>query len=191
MIIAYIVIIVVLLLILITLIPLALVFEYKNHLKVYVKVFGIKFTVYDKSKTDQSFSNEKQSVDNNENPDLNTKISLKKIFGFFQISKEMLRKILTHIKIKKLYFHLNVGGYDSSEIAIKYGKTCSVVYPLFEYVLVCKRPKDVSILVSPNFGKEKDELYFELELYSQLIHLLFNMMVYAKKFRNLLKNEGE
>lgn len=191
MIIAYILILVVLLLILITLIPLSIIFEYKNHLKVYVKVFGIKITLHDKPKKDQSFASKKQSVDNHYDSNLDTRISLRKIFGFFQISKEMLKKILAHIKIKKLYFHLNIGAPDASEVAIKYGKTCSVVYPLFEYVLVCNRPKDVSILVSPNFGKEKDELYFELELYSQLIHLLFNMMLYAKKFRNLLKNEGE
>ena len=191
MIIIYILIAIVLLLVLIAFIPLGLIFEYKNHLKVYVKVFGIKFTVYDKSQKTHSFSNAESTVENKKDSHPETNISLKKLLVFFQVSKEMVKTILTYVRIKKLYFNLKVGGVDASDVAIRYGKACGVIYPLFEYLLVCNSSGDVSVLVSPNFGKEKDTLYFELELHSKLFYLLFNMIVYSKKFRNLLKNEGE
>ena len=191
MIVAYIVAIVVLFLIIILFVPLHLVFEYRNNLKISLKFFSAEFKIYENFKNENSdFSSLKTKSKNSSDKHSQFKVkeNFKKIFKLFSISKDMIIKILKYIKINSLMFCLKVSGKDSFSTAIKYGNACTLIYPVLEYIYYSKHPETYNVLVCPSFTSEKDSFYLKLEISSNLFYLVFNTLLYARKFANLLKN---
>lgn len=66
--------------------------------------------------------------------------------------------------IRRLWLRINVGGSDSADAAVRYGKMCSAVYPSMGYILSVVHSKNCSVRVQPDFLTNKTEGAFLLHL---------------------------
>ena len=192
MIIAYIVGIITLILVLILLIPLHFIVEYEDFIKIYIKIFFIKFKVYSGEKKKQLYTtSSSDSVTEKKNTNSEMKYVSENLFKIFKVSKVTVKKILKHVAINKLHFHIKIGGKEASSVALRYGRLCGLIYPVFQYIYLIKSPKNYDIGVHPDFKSEKDTLILKLEIGINLFYLISNMMIYAKDLRNLVENKGD
>ncbi len=63
----------------------------------------------------------------------------------------MFGRVFKAFIFDELYVSVTVGTGDSAETAIKYGKTCAVVFPLMGYIVSNMRAKKYNCEVTPDF----------------------------------------
>ena len=78
----------------------------------------------------------------------------------------MFRGIARAFTFEELYISLLVGGSDSADTAVKYGKTCSAVYPAMGLITDTMRVKKYSLDISPDFieGKSSARLHTQISV---------------------------
>ena len=98
----------------------------------------------------------------------------------------MFRRGTKAFALEDLRVHLQVGSYDASETAIKYGRTCAVVYPAMGTIVSKVRVKKHEVSVTPDFMEGKHDASFHVVLSVRpllLIHagtvMLFQMLFKA------------
>ncbi len=91
--------------------------------------------------------------------------------GILELISNIAKKLGAGLKgigrsfyIRRLWLRINVGGGNSADAAIKYGKMCSKVYPAMGYILSVVRSKNCSVKVQPDFLGGKTEGAFSLHL---------------------------
>lgn len=95
----------------------------------------------------------------------------------------MFRRGAKAFTLEELRVHLRVGSYDAAQTAIKYGKTCAVVYPAMGTIVSKVRVKKHELTVSPDFMEGKNQAAFHTVISVRpllLIHagtvMLFQML---------------
>ncbi len=78
----------------------------------------------------------------------------------------MFKRIGRAFLFEELFVSLTVGKGDSAETAIKYGETCSAVFPAMGLVVSTMRVKKYSVEVNPDFiyGKNNAKLHTKISV---------------------------
>ena len=78
----------------------------------------------------------------------------------------MFKRIGRSFLFEELFVSLRVGKGDSAETAIKYGETCSAVFPAMGLIVSTMRVKKYSIEVNPDFiyGKNNAKLHTKISV---------------------------
>ncbi len=91
--------------------------------------------------------------------------------GILELISSIAKKLGAGLKgigrsfyIRRLWLRINVGGGNSADVAVKYGKMCSGVYPAMGYILSVVHSKNCSVKVQPDFLGGKTEGAFSLHL---------------------------
>lgn len=91
--------------------------------------------------------------------------------GILELISNVAKKLGAGLKgigrsfyIRRLWLRINVGGGNSADAAISYGKMCSAVYPALGYILSVVHSKNCSVKVQPDFLGGKTEGAFSLHL---------------------------
>ncbi len=91
--------------------------------------------------------------------------------GILELISNVAKKLGAGLKgigrsfyIRRLWLRINVGGGNSADAAISYGKMCSGVYPAMGYILSVVHSKNCSVKVQPDFLGGKTEGAFYLHL---------------------------
>ena len=126
-----------------------------------IKIKFLFFTLYsyDSSINDEPKETEKVAKKGSINQTV-TKITncnnnFDKITTLIKMLKSVLLKVpqlLRHTHIKNFNLNVSVAGTDAADTAIKYGKVCSIVYPLSTLLSKCVNFKPESISVYSDFN---------------------------------------
>ena len=78
----------------------------------------------------------------------------------------MFKRIGRAFLFEELYVSMTVGKGDSAETAIKYGETCSAVFPAMGLIVSAMRVKKYSLEVNPDFiyGKNNAKLHTKISV---------------------------
>lgn len=105
----------------------------------------------------------------------------------------MFGRIFRAFLFEELYIAMKVGGGDSAETAIKYGKTCSAVFPAMGLITSKMRIKKYSVDISPDFiyGTNEAKLHTKvsfrpIKLINAIFVLVFELL--GKVVFKLLKH---
>ena len=101
----------------------------------------------------------------------------------------MFGRIFRAFIIEELYIAMSVGGGDSAETAIQYGKICSAAFPAMGLLVNKMKIKKYSIDISPDFiyGKTEAKLHTKISLRPiKLINAVF-VLVFELLFKVVFK----
>ncbi len=101
----------------------------------------------------------------------------------------MFRRIGKAFIIEELFISLLVGAGDSAETAIKYGKTCSKIYPAMGLLVDNLRIRKYNLEVSPDFinGKNKARLHGNLSVRPSLLIWAVIVVAFQLLFKVVIK----
>lgn len=74
-------------------------------------------------------------------------------------------KLLKSVKFDEIDLDITVGTSDSANTAIKYGKACQKVYPLFGFICSNNVVKKYDVNVEPDFLANHSECYMYLDMH--------------------------
>ena len=104
----------------------------------------------------------------------------------------MFGRIFRAFKIEELYIAMSVGGGDSAETAIQYGKICSAAFPAMGLLVNKMKIKKYSIDISPDFiyGKTEAKLHTKISFRPiKLINAVF-VLVFELLFKVVFKEKS-
>ena len=181
-------------LILILLLPVHVIISYNEKLKFFMKIFGIKFSIKNKSKKKEKIKKQpvksKEITSSNDEKPKSLIDRIEYFLEFIKASKDFILNILSRIKIEDLTFKLSVGGSDAFETATHYGQASSAVYSAFSAICCAKKPENYEVSVSPDFMSEKSSLVMNLDIKLQPIYMIYFLFKYVQEIKNL-KYEGD
>lgn len=101
----------------------------------------------------------------------------------------MFRGIGRAFTVEEIFISLFVGAGDSAETAIKYGKTCSKVYPIMGYLVDNLRIRKYNLEVSPDFinGKNKARLHGSISVRPSVLIWALIVFVNRALFKVVIK----
>ena len=181
-------------LILFLLLPVHVIISYNEKLKFFMKIFGIKFSIKNKSKKKEKIKKQpvksKEITSSNDEKPKSLIDRIEYFLDFIKASKDFILNILGRIKIEDLTFKLSVGGSDAFETATHYGQASSAVYSAFSAICCAKKPENYEVSVSPDFMSEKSSLVMNLDIKLQPIYMIYFLFKYVQEIKNL-KYEGD
>lgn len=194
MVLLYVILAILAFLILLLLLPVHLIVICNEKLEIFMKIFGIKFSIKNKSKKKAKSKNQpvenKKIVSKNDEKPKSLIDRIQYFINFIKASKDFVFNILSHTKIEDLTFKLSVSGSDAFETATRYGQASSAVYSAFSSICCAKKPKNYEVSVSPNFMSEKSSLVMNLDIKLQPIYMIYFLIKYVQEIKNL-KYEGD
>jgi sorbitol-specific phosphotransferase system component IIBC len=186
------------LLLFILVIPIELLAYYNETLTLRLKVLFVKITLLSpdkkkkekpkkkeekpKEKKPQEKKPEKKKKKKEKKPNILTKIKDKKgVTGLLSLFSSLariavgaLRGIFSHIVFKKLIVGITLSGEDASEVAVNYGRVCSVLYPAVNVITAATVCKDYHVTVEPIFDPDQPTAAFaDVHLYLRLIWVVW------------------
>lgn len=201
----YIILGILLLLFLITLIRVQVFAQYTDTLALTVKVLFFKIRLLPakekkekkkpkkekpKEKKPQEKKPEKKKKEKKKKPSYLSKLKEKKgltgLLSLFtslaQIAAGMLKRIFSHIVIKKLDVGITLSGEDAASVAVNYGRVCSVLYPAVNVITAATVCKSYNVVVEPIFDPDKDtQVYADVHAYLRIIFVLAAAIIAAVK----------
>ncbi len=123
--------------------------------------------------------------------------SLSEKHGFTGAVKKLLRlaldvfthikKLLRHIKFKKIVLDISVAAEDAAKTAIEYGAICSAAYPVLACIDSCAGAEFKRINIKSDFELNKPSFSFSLVVKFKLFFLIIaalKIFLEYKKFMN-------
>lgn len=193
MVLLYIILAIIAFLTLLLLVPFHLIINYDGKLGIFMKIFGIKFSIKGKSKNKakKKKPKEKKKISNQKSAESKSLIDRIHYFlNLMKASKELVLNILNKIEIEDLTFKLKVGGSDPFETATHYGQASGAVYSAFSAICCSKKPINYEVNVSPDFMSEKSSLVMNLDIKLRPIYMIYFLFKYVGTIKNL-KYEGD
>lgn len=90
-----------------------------------------------------------------------------------ELASGVLKDLFAHIIIKSFALSIKVTGNDAADTAVKYGKVCSVVYPLTSALIRSMKYSNYGVDILPDFteGAESKVEFFAI-FKTRVIHLV-------------------
>ncbi|NLP47640.1 MAG: DUF2953 domain-containing protein [Clostridiales bacterium] len=183
-----------------------LVLVYAEEVRFEVRWLFIKYTVYPAKakvkKTKEKEKKEKVKEEKTEEkkekkPNILTKFyNNQGVPGLLDLLSELLavlgrlsKRLLSALVFDKFDLAINVGGDDAAAVALRYGKVCSVLYPVLGQIFSLVKVKKSDIDVKANFTSEESEASFHIVLALFPIILLYAIIILLIEllFKVLLK----
>lgn len=181
----YIFLVMVLLLALILFTPINFTLEYKKHLKIKIRFFGIPIPVFSGNKKKQHRKSRKKTTEKHSSKK-DIILSIKKIGILLKSSREAISQIFKKIKIRSLKIILRVGANDAAETAIRYGQANAIIYPALSIINNLSKPEKAMVNIVPNFPSEKTDIDFKVDIKSSVFNLLALAVILFKKYKELI-----
>ena len=83
---------------------------------------------------------------------------LRLLQGLAKAASTALRKILPHVRVRRLSVNVVVATADAADTAITYGLTCSVVYPAVAVLVASTRCRRYDVAVTADFDAEESRI---------------------------------
>ncbi len=174
-------------LLLILFVPINLIAEYQEELKVKIKFMGIPFSISSFGVNNAKENNDKSSVKGKKRKSSkNVWYTAKKIGTILKTAKKVIIYIAKKIEINFLKLILYVGDKDAAAVAIKYGQANAIIYPALSAVNNINPPKRVIAEVVPDFLNEKVEADFEIDVKSSVFNLLLLFVLIFREYRKIV-----
>ncbi len=198
----YIILGIILFLLIVLSLPFNIYAEYKESFVLYLRWLFIKIYIYPpedkKNKKEKKQKKQKQEKPQKEEPAQVEQPKEKKdnfivtfynnqgVTGILELISNVANKLKKGFRgvgkslyIKRLWLRINVGGSNSADTAVDYGKMCSKVYPAMGYILSVVHSKNCSVKVQPDFLGGKTQGAFSLKLAVIPSKLLWAIIVMA------------
>lgn len=98
--------------------------------------------------------------------------SLIEVMDFLKPILAVLESFAAKIRINPLIIKIKMTGSDAADLAIDYGKFCTVYYPLIELIESKTNCKNINSDVFVDYVSNKPEIYIKTELKIRLVHIL-------------------
>lgn len=149
----------------------------------FIKIKFLSFTVYSYDSNVEKEANKQVEKQEKEKTDIkttltkitNTTNNYDKIITLVNMLKSILskfKKLLKHTVVKSFKFNITVAGEDAADTAIKYGKVCSLVYPIATLFGECVNFKPEDISVYSDFSGADTNFNLEFLVKLRVIYLL-------------------
>lgn len=90
-----------------------------------------------------------------------------------ELASGVLKDLFAHIIIKSFALSIKVAGNDAADTAVKYGKVCSVVYPLTSALIRSMKYSDYGVDILPDFKENAESsVEFFAIFKTRVIHLV-------------------
>ena len=84
---------------------------------------------------------------------------------------------------------INLVSEDAAATALNYGKLCGVVYPAVTTIANITNFKDYHLYIKPDFTAENTKIYFSMNAYIRICHILsYGIVAGVKLLFKYLKN---
>ncbi len=177
-----------------TLIPIYIKINFKEDLCITLRYLFFKFNLLDDaSKKDDKKSNEKYKKDEKKTKSqlkyirdtlkhqgLNETIALIKEIS--KLALGILRHLFSHIIIDDLNINFVVVGNDAADTAIKYGYTCSAVFPALSVIMSIVNCKRRTVEINPGFNEKDSNVEFLVKFHIKPIFAISTLIVTAFKY---------
>lgn len=185
-------------------IKLNIAFDYTDKVQLKIKWAFIKFSILPLEKKEKKPKKEKPKKEEPEKPPeekkpkqktqkpnpIKTFLNNEGVEGLYEILRQtcaalggFFGRIVRKIELKEFYFILNVAGKDAADTAIKYGRTCSALFPMFGYICSHMKVGKYDIDISPDYlanqtiGELHADLAFKpLSLTNAAVVLVFQLI---------------
>ena len=201
--------VILLLILCILFLPFAVFLEFRGKLKVKLKFAGIKiFETKDKPKKQKPKKEKKEPKEDKSSEKKESSLSPKAAFkrlkeekGFTGAVKETasflfkviskIKKLLKHIKLKKVYCIITVATDDAATTAIHYGTVCGAVYPLTAAVESYTKIGVKEIDVKTDFNDVKSNFDISAEISSRIFYFILTAIKIFKEYKKFITETNE
>lgn len=83
---------------------------------------------------------------------------LRLLQGVVKAAGSALRKLLPHVRMRRLSVNVAVATADAADTAVTYGLTCSVVYPAVAILVASARCRHYDVAVTADFQAEESRI---------------------------------
>ena len=195
----YIVLGIVLLIALILFIPVGVRADFKDELKVVLKIGFISIPIYppkpkkekEKKPDEEKKEEKKEEKPKEKKPNI---IQEKGILWLVDTIREAaklamgaLKSFFKHLKIKHLNISISYCGEDASDTAVKYGYFCLTVYPAVSILVKASGCKKYGVDIAPNFNEGQESQYaVDIQLYIRVFWIVALVFRYGFKALKLI-----
>ena len=102
--------------------------------------------------------------------------------------KTLSKRVIRSITIRKMQFHLFVGGQEASDVALNYGKLCATILPAFSLLEIVFKTKRNDILIKPSFTEETNAYTFDIVVWVIPILSIWACLCFFVKFMVFTKH---
>lgn len=189
--------------------PISFIIDFKEAFRFKVKFAGI--CVFKSGKSKNKKTKKEDKPDKNKDSENKSNLfkglfqKLREKYGLLGAIKKVLnlcnrilshiKRLLRHIKVKRVVLNLTVVGEDAAATAIEYGVICSAVYPVLAFLDSCAKVDFKSINVNSGFEEKESSFDFSLTASSKVIYLLMALIGAFKEYKIFIdeeeKNERE
>lgn len=167
-----------------------------------IKVYEIKPDGEDKEKNQKKDSTEKEEKQENPATKEGKQLFgfLKEKHGFTGAVKSLLgllgdvlthiKKLLRHIKIKRVELKLTVAADDAAQTAIEYGTVCAAAYPVLALLDSCAEVGFKNIDIKSDFNSGKPDFSFSATVRMQIFFLLSAAFGIYTEYKNFTLKEN-
>lgn len=104
-----------------------------------------------------------------------------------ELASGVLKDLFAHIIIKSFELSIKVAGKDAADTAIKYGKVCSVVYPLTSALIRSMKYTHYGVDILPDFNENAEsKVEFFATLKTRVFHLAAILVKHGFKALKML-----
>lgn len=104
-----------------------------------------------------------------------------------ELASGVLKDLFAHIIIKSFELSIKVAGKDAADTAIKYGKVCSVVYPLTSALIRSMKYTHYGVDILPDFNENAEsKVEFFATLKTRVFHFAAILVKHGFKALKML-----
>lgn len=116
--------------------------------------------------------------------------AVKRLLALFYDVLSHIKRLLRHIKIKKVRLNLTVAATDAAMTAIEYGAVCALVYPVLSFFDTCAGVELKQINVASDFSATESQFDFSLIIRLRIFYLLQAAWGAYKEYKKFVKEEN-
>lgn len=110
--------------------------------------------------------------------------AVKELFNFADICMKKIKKLLKHLKIRRLFIDITVASSDAATTALEYGAVCSCVYPVLSFFISAADVKLKQVNIKSDFNASNPDLSFSLSAQLRIIYLLIAAAGLFSEYKN-------
>ncbi len=176
--------------------PIKLIAEFDNDLVITLKYLFLKFTLYPRDEVivkdvpkEQPKAKQKKEKNKYEIKDIYN--AIKSASGYILPLLKKFKKFFSHCRINPLKIKIVMTGQEADELAINYGKVCSVYYPLLSGVEAIVPIKKIDSDLSVDYVKKENEIYFYGKIKVRVIYAIISGIGIIKTAINLYNDANK
>ncbi len=195
---------IILFIVLLLLIPVGVKAEFKDSLKVALKIGFVSVQLYPpkpkkpkkEKKRPKEEKEEKEKEPKEKKPSIIKEKGIMWLVDFIKeaasLAADALKSFFSHVVIKRLNLSISYHGEDASDTAVKYGYLCLSVYPAVSILVKAAKCRNYGVDISPDFS-ENGESKCDADIYARtrIVWLFAIVFRYGfKALKLLLKLRG-